>query len=378
MDDAQNLINAVKFVLETQGYEVIVALDGKECLNKLEKEKPDAVLLDIMMPKMGGLEVLKKIKEKYRDLPVAMLTVRNQDIDKMLALHVLKADDYITKPYKGKELVERVQRLLSSPLELEVYRLKNEVSLLAEVNERLEEGIKQLQRKKGIMTGKDADMYGAICGSVAHSLKSEFLHIGNSIKVLRELSGTSIDVQEECDMVERSAEYSRLLLQRLLDYFDIGKPPEELVDVHELLRRTEFLAMPRLPSRIQLRITVDQGMKERMVSANIEQLMGVLLELIRNAANVLRERGGTIELRVEGKDGKIAISVKDDGPGIPVELRKDLFKKQVPSKSGLGLGLFLSNKVVSALGGKLNLQTSSEKGTIFTIVLPTATGKKDD
>ncbi len=110
VDDEPDTVDLVKLVLETEGFEVITAFSGIECLKKLEEEKPDAVLLDIMMPGMDGWEVFKRIKEKYEDLPVAMLTVRNQDIDIMLGLHVLKADDYITKPFGRKELVERVNR----------------------------------------------------------------------------------------------------------------------------------------------------------------------------------------------------------------------------------------------------------------------------
>jgi len=112
VDDEPDTVDLIKLVLETEGFEVISAYSGRECLEKLKVEKPAAVLLDIMMPEMDGWEVFKKIREKYENLPVAMLTVRNQDIDKMLGLHVLKADDYITKPFGRKELVERVKKMV--------------------------------------------------------------------------------------------------------------------------------------------------------------------------------------------------------------------------------------------------------------------------
>ncbi len=114
VDDEPDTVDLVKLVLETEGFEVMTAYSGSECLTKLEEEKPDAVLLDIMMPEMDGWEVFKKIRERFEDLPVAMLTVRNQDIDKMLGLHVLKADDYITKPFGRKELVDRVKKMVES------------------------------------------------------------------------------------------------------------------------------------------------------------------------------------------------------------------------------------------------------------------------
>lgn len=112
VDDEPDTVDLVKLVLETEGFEVMTAYSGKQCLELLDVKMPDAVLLDLMMPEMDGWEVFKKIKEKYEDLPVAMLTVRNQDIDIMLGLHVLKANDYITKPFGRKDLVERVKKLV--------------------------------------------------------------------------------------------------------------------------------------------------------------------------------------------------------------------------------------------------------------------------
>lgn len=112
VDDEPDTVDLIRLVLETEGFEVIVAYSGSDCLAKLDIVKPDAVLLDIMMPEMDGWEVFKKIREMRDELPVAMLTIRNQDIDKMLGLHVLKADDYITKPFGRKDLVERVKKLV--------------------------------------------------------------------------------------------------------------------------------------------------------------------------------------------------------------------------------------------------------------------------
>ncbi len=112
VDDEPDTVDLIKLVLETEGFEVISAYSGRECLEKLRIEKPAAVLLDIMMPEMDGWEVFHKIKQKYKDLPVAILTVRDRDIDKMMGLHVLKADDYITKPFGRQELVDRVKKII--------------------------------------------------------------------------------------------------------------------------------------------------------------------------------------------------------------------------------------------------------------------------
>ncbi|MCE8422556.1 MAG: response regulator [Candidatus Methanoperedens sp.] len=112
VDDEPDTVDLVKLVLETEGFEVMTAYSGKECLELLKVETPDAILLDIMMPEMDGWEVFKKIRQTFGDIPIAMLTVRNQDIDKMLGLHVLKANDYITKPFGRKDLIERIKKMI--------------------------------------------------------------------------------------------------------------------------------------------------------------------------------------------------------------------------------------------------------------------------
>ncbi|WP_406659848.1 response regulator [Methanolobus sp. ZRKC3] len=116
VDDEPDTIDLVKLILESEGIDVVGANSGSECLELIEKEDPDGILLDIMMPDMNGWETFHKIKEKRMDLPVAMLTVKNQEFDKMLGLHVLKADEYITKPFSRKELIKRTKELLDLKL----------------------------------------------------------------------------------------------------------------------------------------------------------------------------------------------------------------------------------------------------------------------
>ncbi|WP_407282820.1 response regulator [Methanolobus sp. WCC1] len=117
VDDEPDTIDLVKLILESEDIEVIGAKSGFDCLESIEEEHPDAILLDIMMPDMNGWETFHKIKEKEPTLPVAMLTVKSQEFDKMLGLHVLKADDYITKPFSRKELIQRTKELLEMKIQ---------------------------------------------------------------------------------------------------------------------------------------------------------------------------------------------------------------------------------------------------------------------
>ncbi|HUL61471.1 MAG TPA: response regulator [Methanocella sp.] len=121
VDDEPDVVDLVKLVLESDGFEVYTAYSGKEALEKIGKVMPDLVLLDIMMPQMDGWEVYSRIRAnpKTKDIPVAMLTAKSQSIDKMIGLHVVKVDDYITKPFGRSELLERVKRILKEKGKLE-------------------------------------------------------------------------------------------------------------------------------------------------------------------------------------------------------------------------------------------------------------------
>jgi two-component system response regulator VicR len=111
VDDEPDTLELVKLVLESGGFETVLAANGMEAVAKVGTTKLDLVLLDIMMPDMDGWDVFRKIKEKSPTLPIAILTAKAQNIDKLLGLHVLKADDYITKPFGKNELINKVKKL---------------------------------------------------------------------------------------------------------------------------------------------------------------------------------------------------------------------------------------------------------------------------
>ena len=114
VDDEPDTLELVKLVLESAGFDAILVKSGMEAMAKIDAEELDLVLLDIMMPDMDGWDVFRKIKEKNKNIPIAILTAKAQNIDKLLGLHVLKADDYITKPFGKNELIGKVRKLTGS------------------------------------------------------------------------------------------------------------------------------------------------------------------------------------------------------------------------------------------------------------------------
>ena len=107
VDDEKAIVDILKFNLAREGYETIEAYDGEEGYNKVLTEKPDLILLDVMLPNMPGFDVCRKVREKS-NVPIIMLTARTEEIDKVLGLE-LGADDYITKPFGIREVMARVK-----------------------------------------------------------------------------------------------------------------------------------------------------------------------------------------------------------------------------------------------------------------------------
>lgn len=128
VDDEKPIVDSIKYTLYKEGYDVVVSYDGEDALEKVRKENPDLIILDIMLPKLSGLEVCRIIR-RTSNVPIIMLTARGEDMDRVVGLE-LGADDYVSKPFSMRELVARIKAVLR--------RAKMSVSTEAKTKEKLE------------------------------------------------------------------------------------------------------------------------------------------------------------------------------------------------------------------------------------------------
>ena len=110
VDDEQDILDLVRYHLEREGYQVVGCRDGKAALDLVSREQPDLVILDLLMPRVDGLEVCRRLRQDSA-IPIVMLTAKAEETDKMVGLE-LGADDYVTKPFSPRELVARVKAIL--------------------------------------------------------------------------------------------------------------------------------------------------------------------------------------------------------------------------------------------------------------------------
>ncbi|MCS7165049.1 MAG: response regulator transcription factor [Candidatus Calescibacterium sp.] len=110
VDDEKNIVELIKFHLKKESYKILEAYKGKDAIEIYRKEKPDLIILDLMLPDMGGFEVCKAIRKESK-VPIIMLTAKGEEVDKILGFE-LGADDYITKPFSPRELIARIKAIL--------------------------------------------------------------------------------------------------------------------------------------------------------------------------------------------------------------------------------------------------------------------------
>ncbi|WP_077214213.1 response regulator transcription factor [Bacillus dakarensis] len=111
VDDEQSIVTLLQYNLSQAGFEVITAMDGEEGRDLALTENPDFIILDLMLPKLDGIEVCKQLRQQKVETPILMLTAKDEELDKILGLE-LGADDYMTKPFSPREVIARVKAIL--------------------------------------------------------------------------------------------------------------------------------------------------------------------------------------------------------------------------------------------------------------------------
>src|SRR5216110_2249271 len=170
VEDEPAMVAGLRDNFEVEGYDVITAPDGVAGLERALKEAPDLVILDVMMPRMSGLDVCKQLKARRPALPIIMLTARGQEIDKVVGLE-LGADDYVTKPFSIRELMARVKAVLrrAAPQPLpDIYRFSD-----VEVNVRSNEVLRNGARVE--LSGKEFALLAYFCAHPTETLSRDRL-----------------------------------------------------------------------------------------------------------------------------------------------------------------------------------------------------------
>ncbi|MFZ5802810.1 MAG: response regulator [Candidatus Omnitrophota bacterium] len=172
VEDEKNIVELVKYNLEKEGFRVLFSIRGDEGLEKIRRELPDLIILDLMLPGLEGIEICKILKQNYKTatIPVVMLTAKREEVDKIVGFEV-GADDYITKPFSPRELVARVKAILRRAKEKPKDRIFKAGTLELDTGKHLA----SLKGKPIELTSKEYDLLRSLMEAEGRALSREYL-----------------------------------------------------------------------------------------------------------------------------------------------------------------------------------------------------------
>lgn len=358
VDDVMSNVLLLKVLLTNEKFAIATASNGRQALEQVEKENPDLVLLDVIMPDMSGFEVAQHLKSNPNtaDIPIIFLTALNSTADIVKGFQV-GANDFISKPFNKEELIIRVTHQISLVAAKRLILSKTE----------------ELQRT---IAGRDK-LYSVI----AHDLRSPMGSIKMVLNMLiLNLPSEKIgaEMYELLTMANQTTEDVFSLLDNLLKWTksQIGKLNVVYQDV-DLVEVTdgviEIFSMVASLKKIKIR---EMKPEKMMVNADIDMLKTVVRNLLSNAIKFSKENSEVL-VKMEEVDGMAVVSVQDHGCGISEEGQKKLLHTDTHfstfgtnNEEGSGLGLLLCKDFVVKNGGKLWFTSKEGEGSIFSFSIP--------
>lgn len=368
VDDVPDNLFLVRTILEEEGYEIITSSNGQDALKIIESEPIDLILLDVMMPKMDGYEVTRRIRA-MGDLPfIPILLITAYDRANAVKGLDLGADEFIRKPIEADELLARVRSLL---------RLKHSIAERDRIDRQRQDFVSRL----------------------THDLRTPLVAADRMLGLLQDgvLGEISPQIGEALTIMGRSNRNLLEMVNKLLDVYryESGSKTINLqpLNLRELLEQVvEELKPIAISKNLELNTDLDADIDSGANVNSGAQVKGDRLELLRVFNNLIGNalkftESGSVHVSLKHNKSQLVIAIADTGMGIPAEEQPFLFQRFSQGnhqKQGSGLGLYLSHYIISAHGGKISVSSQnqgsqqispqgSQQGSTFFVHLPTIT-----
>jgi two-component system, sensor histidine kinase and response regulator len=343
-DDEEKNRRLLRDILESEGYNVTLAEDGQQALEKVFAEPPDVVLLDIMMPKLDGYAVCSQLRKDSRTahLPIMIITALKDRADMLKGIRA-GANDFLTKPIDAEEI-----RL----------RVKN-AALAKQLNDKVQETLVKLRELEMLRDN--------LTHMIVHDMRSPLMVASGSFAMItNEQDRLSPTQKEFATMGEYACRELIEMVTSLLDVsrMEAGKMPINRVscDIREMAQTAvDSVAVLVRKKNLTLRVTGDSV----CAAVDPDITHRVLVNLLGNAIKFSPE-GGTLGIGITSTGRAVRVTVSDQGPGIPQEYHQRIFDKfgQVESrkenrKYSTGLGLAFCKLAVEAQGGQIGVESPS-------------------
>ncbi len=412
VDDTPDMARLMAMAVEVQGYEVSVAGNGQIALQLAAANPPDVILLDIMMPRMSGIEVLRHLKQDaaLSVIPVILVTARSDDHDIIVGLDA-GAQDYVTKPFKREILAARVRSAV---------RLKQDHDSLLRINKQLQAEIKERERvQRELAQAKRLESVGHLAAGIAHEINTPAQYVGDNIRFLQEAfadveklwdcldhflevaqCGTvTAEILAEVESAVRAADVDFLadevpkaigqslegiervanIVRAMKEFSHPGNGNKQRVDLNQAIRST--LTVARSEWKYVAELVTDFDTDLPLVPCLPGDFNQVILNLVINAAQaiaaVVKDNStgkGTLSVRTRREGDWAEIRIADTGSGIPEDIQDAVFDHFFTTKEvgqGTGQGLTIARSiVVEKHGGTIAFESQVGQGTTFVIRLP--------
>lgn len=383
IEDDERVAEVINIHLTRRGHTLHEARSGEDGLELVESADAQAVILDIRLPGMSGVEVLDRIRQRPAALPVIVLTGQ---VDVDLAVDVMKrgAFDFLTKPIKTANLVATVEKALAYK------RLLDENARLLQENGDYQRNLERMveQRTRELQESQDRllllrnemsrmdqmAMVGKMASAMAHEVKNPVVGVQGYSELLLMRGDLDDEVKEAFETILHQC---HRVSQILTEFLNVTRPPApQLVDTDLTATIEEIVRLTRphcLFRAIKMVAEVGQGQR---CEADASQLQQVLLNLIMNACHAMPD-GGELRVSLSVAGGTAEIAIADTGVGIPEDQLDRIFGDFFTTKersSGTGLGLAIARDIVERHGGTIEVESRVGAGTTFRVLLPQTCG----
>jgi two-component system sensor histidine kinase/response regulator len=367
IDDEMGPRESLRMLLKPN-YQVFTAENVESGVQLVREKHPDVVISDIRMPGTSGIDGLRKIREIDPHVAVIMLTGFGA-LDTAKEALRLGANDYISKPFDAREMrdviarnVERTRVKRSSELAL---------SEIQELNQRLMREIAQKERLASL---------GQASAEFVHDLSNPLTIVWGYVQLLAKKLEQNGDAAEtspkELSIIEQNVRLCRELLTMWQSYGSDEGMRRKAISICEIVRNVVKSA-ENVAAQSGVEVSVDVPTDSCTLIADAVQIQRALQNVVINAIQAAAETRGRVEVSCAAKEFYIDVRVHDTGPGIAQDQIPKIFDPYFTtkqSKSGTGLGLYITRKVVEDHSGSIKVDSAPGQGTTFTIRLPVQNG----
>ena len=372
VEDDTDVAELLRYTLQRENYGTVIARNGVDAIEAAQRDMPDAVLLDIMLPGMSGWEVCRILREsaKGKSLLIIMLTALSDEEARIKGL-TLGADDYVSKPFSTKELLLKMRNHIDRQ-----EKNKQRHGVLEELNKTLEKKGEE-QEMRLIMSERLAAL-GEISSGIAHEINNPLATIAGCAEgLLAKVSKAHFEPDlfaSYLNIIREEVIRCRSITTSMLSFVRKTSYEKNMINVNEAIDKT--LEIIGYQGRLR-GIEVIRNYEDPVpaVPGSAGELRQVLVIIISNALDAMEERGA-ITLATRKEDGFVVIRISDDGPGIPEEARSRIFEAFFTTKSefgGTGLGLAIARKIVENHNGRIEVMPEPGCGATFEVRLPAET-----